>query len=228
MDWSRNSVSGARSKVEWNSRTARQRGGASRPFANPVSRNRAHWASERRVFFGAVSSRIRLPGSSECSPLSISTWASSWASTTSRSRAPRTTQTVSRSSGRRAAVAAADGLGVERRVLARAVDEVDRRRAGAQLAREFARRRRVEDPEARLDVDAHQLRLARRDPALREDLARLAPRPSSISCSCQLPPAKCTSVSRRTSGACACAGRAGSSRSRSRTRRICEIDPGIV
>ena len=37
------------------------------------------------------------------------------------------------------------------------------------MAREFARRGRVEDPEARFDVGAHQRGPARHDPALRED-----------------------------------------------------------
>jgi len=68
--------------------------------------------------------------------------------------------------GPRAAVAAADGFGLERRALARAGDEVDRGAGQRERARELARDRRVEVGVAHRGGDAHQLRLGDRDLAL--------------------------------------------------------------
>jgi hypothetical protein len=65
-----------------------------------------------------------------------------------------------------AAVAAADGLGVEGRILLRGVDKENRRPPGFQHTREFARVRRSKDAIARIHVGAQHLDRDGRDAAL--------------------------------------------------------------
>jgi len=91
----------------------------SRPLARPLLAQARALRADSDLFRGEVSSRMRLRSSPLCSPLSMSTCASSCAKTNpgiaSRGGDPRRVGDL----GARAAVAAADRLGIERRTGAR-------------------------------------------------------------------------------------------------------------